>query len=195
MDKWIELIHRKGWLSSSLTKRIRNTKDWYQFYGNINDLRAIWFIENKLHLNVVGFEPVGRGSRILECKASLPDGQDLYVEVKSPLELSENKRKGGAYNYSHKVARHLRRASEKFLDNEANIVILTNDTSPPLQDDVSAQNHIYELFPLYPKISAVGLLGTVFIDDLYEFHWAINESAQTVIEERIFDGFSQICKL
>ena len=195
MNKWLTLAGKKGWLDESLINTIRNTKDWYDFYSNINNRKTAWFIENKLKLSIVEFEPGGSGKKKVDLKAYLLNNQGLYIEVKSPMEIVESKRKGGSFNYSLKIQRCFERASEQFLDHQANFLILTNDTSPPLQNDLLAQNHIYELFSNFSKISAVGILGNIYIGEMYRFEWAVNENAGFLIDPSIFKGFSKIYKL
>lgn len=190
-NKWVDFFEKKGFWSERLKKRILGSSDWYGFYSIINELKLGYFLEKKLGINIVDYEPITVNDKKVEFKGKA-GSHDYYIELKTKIE--KNKRKSGSFNASDKTCYAFAEAQKQFLPITKNILFISNDLEVSLLDDVLAQNTVYDLLKQdkYKNISAVCLFGDIYIGNMYKLLYAINKYAINKISPNIFRNNERI---
>jgi len=196
VNNWLQFFDKKGWLDQKLIKRLRNARTWTSYYSKINELRAGYFFKEKLNFSISGYEAPTHDNKNVEFKGRVKS-VDMFIEVKTPLDLDRKLYKGGWFNNNNKIYEVLDKAAEQLPDNASTIVVLSDDLNLPLLLDPLAQNSIWIIFNStdYEKISAICILGNIFHEDMYKMLWATNSNAKKLIDEGIFSGFNKLHQL
>jgi hypothetical protein len=116
VNKWLQFFNEKGWLDEKLIKRLRNSNTWTSFYSKINEFRAGYFLEKKLNFILSSYEVSTIDNKNVEFKGKVSDF-DVFIEVKTPLDLNRKSQKGGWFNGSDKVCESLHKAVEQLPEN------------------------------------------------------------------------------
>lgn len=193
VEKWFSFFKKRGWLDKNLKKKFRTSTTWSSFFSKINELRAGYFLENELHIKLVEYESKTNDQKNVEF-LGIWNYEEIYIEVKSPLEFETTKRQGGWFDNSDKIAESLKKANEQIPPSSINIIVLSGDCNVPLFDDMKTQWSIMDSFEnySYPKISVVILLGSIYMEDIYRMEWCINPNAGMPIKKSMFSDFKEM---
>ena len=196
VNKWLEFFDSKGWLTKNLIKRLQTANSWASFYSKINELRAGYFLETELGIKLNKYEANSTGEKNVEFKGTIND-DEVYFEVKTPLNLNNRNFRCGSFNGSGKIIDCLNKANEQFSGSSLNIVVLSDDLKVPLSFDLLAQNTIWRLLNCgsYPKISTVLIVGNIYHEAMYRMRWAMNPNATFSLERGLFNNYEKIKKL
>lgn len=196
VNQWLQFFKFKNWLDDNLIKRLRTASNWTSYYSKINELRAGYFFEKKLKFILSKYESPTINDKNVEFKGRI-NNFDIFIEVKTPLNLDRKRYKGGWGNDNDIICEVLDKAIKQLPDNASTIIVLSDDLRVPILDDSFQQNIIWELLdtPDYQKVSAVCVLGDISIENMYEMRWAVNDNAKYPIDKDIFSGFKKIYQL
>ena len=196
VNNWLQFFDKKGWLDENLIQRLRHANNWSSYYAKMNELRAGYFFEKKLGFNLIKYEVPTEESKNVEFEGEIK-GVNIFIEVKTPLDLDRKLHRGGWFNNEDKIYDVLDKATEQLPHNAVTIVVLSNDLNVSLFSDPMGQDCIWTSFNSsgHDKVSAVCILGDIYHYHMYEMLWAANLSARKPIDESIFDGFKKINKM
>lgn len=105
-----------------LTRQLTSVDD-DQFRSAMAECQAAWYLSMKLGLKVSA-KPPGEGNKVLDLLARLPDGNDVHVEVKSPLREGIADGVARELDDSDILEDRLADASRKFKKRTSNLVML-----------------------------------------------------------------------
>lgn len=89
LDKYLEVAYRLGAMDADLEKRLRSV-DWNAFFQALGEIKVAYFFERVIGWPI-RFRPMGQGTSVGEFCANMPDGRDLFVEVKCPIRQPANR--------------------------------------------------------------------------------------------------------
>lgn len=188
VNNWLVFFSGKGWLDSHLVARLRSAKTWTSYYSKINELRAGYFLENKLNINLDYYEVSTHDNKDVEFRGLL-DNSEIFIEVKTPLDLDRKLWKKGWVNNDDKICDVLEKAAAQLPSNKKTIVILSDDLKMPLLDDDQTGKIIRNCLNTFPIISVVCILGNIYYDETYKMEYVVNLNANYSIEEVIFNNY------
>lgn len=196
VNNWLQFFDKKGWLDISTIQRLRHANNWTSFYAKINELRAGYFFEKKLGCDLIKYEASTEDGKNIEFQGRIK-GLDVFIEVKTHLDLDRESHKGGWFNNEDKIYDMVDKAIEQLPSNVTTIVVLSDDLDVPLLFDPLGQEAIWTSFNSAgaDKIGAICILGNIYREHTYEMLWAANLNAQKPINGNIFQDFGKINKM
>ena len=126
------------------------------------ELAVAYFLDTRCGLPIAGLEPAGSGGKTGEFLFSLPDGREMFVEVKSPgwegeVEEEESRKRvgprpkgrlprldqpkyrhleGRAFHHTQRVRDTVAKAYPKMLDTTATLLVISDDLFVSLADSL-----------------------------------------------------------
>lgn len=193
VNKWLQFFDGKGWLDEGLVRRLRNANTWPSYYAKINELRAGYFFETQLNFQLTDYEFPTNAGKNVEFKGKTGD-ENIFIEVKTPLDLDRKTYRGGSFDSSDKIYDLLDRSSTQLPDGSRAIVVLSDDLNVPLFYDLLAWHSLWVAFNSsdYAKISAICILGNITHQEMYKMMWLVNPNAKTLVDPTMFRRFDQL---
>lgn len=150
-EAWLQFIACKGELGRFHHRLQTSTKE--QRDETFTEIGCAYFLEKKLGLPIIGWEPPGVAGKKGEFLVALPDGHRMFVEVKSPgweaeitrtepatvaaARLSQPKYPGvEAFFYSAEppIVTAVKKAYGKFPDTTPTLLLIFDDERVPLTE-------------------------------------------------------------
>lgn len=185
VNRWLICFENKGWLKH-LEQRLRMATTWPSFYSKINELRTGYVFERKLGFQLTEYETTTNGRKNVDFKGT-KNNIEFFVEVKTSFDLEQKDRKLSKWDGDHEtlVYNLLEKAVKQLPQNGNNIIVLCDDLNPPLLDDGTIICSIKEFLHSYNLIGCVCILGSIFLEDIYEKGYVLNLNATNPIGDSI----------
>jgi hypothetical protein len=161
-EEWLKLVEmRLGQAGlDHYTNKLRETAAKRNEF--LVELATAYFLDTRCGLPIVGLEPAGAGGKTGEFLFGLPDGRQMFVEVKSPGwegEVEEDERgnrvgprpkgrlprlnqpkyrdlEGRAFHHTQRVRDTVAKANPKMLDTLPTLLIISDDLFVSLTDSL-----------------------------------------------------------
>jgi len=165
------------------------------YWQTISELRAA-VIFNKLGISIEGVDHKTINNKDVDFLA-VYNNEKIYVEVKGFIpENYDIAKKGGTMDDGEgKIRRALDRATPKFFDTACNILIIADeDTIKPslFMNPLVDFKRIPEVYlNVFPKVSAIIILGGLYEEQLLKFEIWLNANPQKVLPQDVIDIFNQ----
>ncbi len=134
LNKYLELAFRHNIINNDLKKRLFSNKGEI-FYQANRELMCAYFIEKILKYKI-SFYPKGSGNCIGEYLLKTPEGESIFIEVKSPIR--ETPKQPWCGNDSEVIKTSVKQARKQMpADNRKNMMILAGNLRVPISHEAS----------------------------------------------------------
>lgn len=210
IEEWLKFFRRKKW---DIEKKLRHAKSFDSLYSKLNELRAGYFLENFCQVELLNYEyDIKEKNTNIEFRGILPNQQQVFIEVKTPLIRQKNrwKKSNHIYSFWHRDESSpksknafdlIKEASSQLPNNHVGIVILSDALDFSLLDSLRRlpnelgvkemiimgdqnDDEVWEGLVKFKNINCLMILGNLFREDFYKNYLIFNESAQILLEEK-----------